>query len=557
MRRAFTLVEMAIVLVIISIILSLGIYTFVGLTEGEKFRVTQQGLLAIKESLKGFVLANNRLPCPDINCDGAEDLCLDPAGCDFDGDGSPETPFGMCASQKVIDGTITINNPSCRTRDFISPAKVPPFLLPYQTVGTKDIDAFGRPWRYDVNEYLARGNLTREQLCSLLMLFSRNRSKSTDPYLPIVTSDKDTNDDNLIAVVSGSPTGYSLAGILISEGKCMGVSGKNTGANQEYELASKPKSAGNDCSGYDDLSAELTFEELFNSVCSGVSFKKTFYLHVENVSNFSVSFNVGGGYCFDPSTYYPAGTSMTLPVSIEDADVMKFYTNSGCTGTSFTVADIIVADVNGDGHVFLRNGASSPSDENVVDVFLAPGTSVMADTDNDGTVDSCLDANAVVNTVTVYLNSSAGDTNFYANLGCTGAVVKKLSQLVNDADIKHPDRRAVFNGTDVVELGENHPNSALRYKYLTVVLEGGTSFRTYPDFECVNTDDLNPGGGGIIKDFSLDHFTIFYTGNSCTGDPYDIHYLLYLDASADNDGYVRLTNTGAVGGDTPPGDGNP
>jgi len=61
----------------------------------------------------------------------------------------------------------------------------------------------------------------------------------------------------------------------------------------------------------------------------------------------------------------------------------------------------------------------------------------------------------------------------------------------------------------------------------------------------------------FIKDFSLDHFTIFYTGNSCTGDPYAIHYLLYLDASADNDGYVRLTNTGAVGGDTPPGDGNP
>jgi prepilin-type N-terminal cleavage/methylation domain-containing protein len=529
MRRAFTLVEMAIVLFIVSILVGMGVFTFVTATRGAKVSATKEGLSAGLNALVGFATSNSRLPCPDINCDGVEDLCLDPAGCDFDGDGSPETPYNHCASELVENGTITINNPNCKTVDFASsPAKVPPYLLPYTTLGTSDADGFTRPWRYDVNKYLARGGLNAERFCSLLAFFSKNYDKSGNvnpAYLPIVTSDADGNDDNFIAVSGGVPTGYSVAGVIISEGICPGVSGKNGGANKEYEKASKGVTS-QECTGYDDFLKEVSFNYLLDRVCSGVNYSKVFYLHVEDASNFSVEvFDGTTWHCYSPN--YPADTSMTIVIDIsEDKDNVRFYPNNACAGTPILIPDIIAEDSDGDGHVVLKS-TGSLSDEDVIEVFAKVGTSF-----NDG---GCVDANDPdINTFLFPIDAQMDTKEFYPTAGCSGASSATLKDLyMKDLDVRN-DRMVLFNGT-AEELLANAP-SGYRYKILQVSMASGTSYIAYPDFKCV--DITNPAGE--VKKFEIGRLVILFDGAGCTGNHYFIHELLYQNANGTNDGFVSF-----------------
>jgi len=70
----FTLIEMAIVLIVVSLILS-GVIKTVGVQRQQLKRdETRQQLEIIKEALIGFTLTNGRLPCPDTGVDGLEDF---------------------------------------------------------------------------------------------------------------------------------------------------------------------------------------------------------------------------------------------------------------------------------------------------------------------------------------------------------------------------------------------------------------------------------------------------------------------------------------------------
>ncbi len=74
-QQGFSLIEMAFVLVIITLLLG-GL--FVPLTtqvEQKRIAETQKMLEEAKEALLGFAVANGRLPCPDTNNDGLEHLC--------------------------------------------------------------------------------------------------------------------------------------------------------------------------------------------------------------------------------------------------------------------------------------------------------------------------------------------------------------------------------------------------------------------------------------------------------------------------------------------------
>lgn len=73
-RSGFSLVEMAVVLVILGYLLSGLLPSLSARYEASKMNDAKTQLSEIKLAIIGFALANRRLPCPDITGDGSEDV---------------------------------------------------------------------------------------------------------------------------------------------------------------------------------------------------------------------------------------------------------------------------------------------------------------------------------------------------------------------------------------------------------------------------------------------------------------------------------------------------
>lgn len=63
-QRAFSLVEMAVVMTIVGLLLAMGIYTLSAQAEQRAWDQTSRTLEQAREALLGYAVANGRLPCP-------------------------------------------------------------------------------------------------------------------------------------------------------------------------------------------------------------------------------------------------------------------------------------------------------------------------------------------------------------------------------------------------------------------------------------------------------------------------------------------------------------
>ncbi len=73
MRRAFTLLELVIILLIVGILMSFGIKLFGTFIKNDKYHKTEIILDNARDSLVGFLMSNGYLPCPDADDDGQAD----------------------------------------------------------------------------------------------------------------------------------------------------------------------------------------------------------------------------------------------------------------------------------------------------------------------------------------------------------------------------------------------------------------------------------------------------------------------------------------------------
>ena len=123
LEAGFTLVELAIVLVVVALLLGGLLVPLTMQIEQQKIRETQKAMDEIKEALIGYAIANNRLPCPDSDLDGLE---------------NPPTP------------TVALNTPVVgqTTQTFSCP--VVEGGLPYQTLGVSREDGWNNRFRYRV-----------------------------------------------------------------------------------------------------------------------------------------------------------------------------------------------------------------------------------------------------------------------------------------------------------------------------------------------------------------------------------------------------------------------
>lgn len=106
----FTLIEVAIVLVIVGLVLSAFLTPLAAQFEQSRNVEARRNLLEIKESLLGFAVINGRLPCPDTDGDGLDDGC--------------------------VDTSVTSNTGG---------------NVPWATLGTKQLDPWNNTYQYQVN----------------------------------------------------------------------------------------------------------------------------------------------------------------------------------------------------------------------------------------------------------------------------------------------------------------------------------------------------------------------------------------------------------------------
>lgn len=120
-RRGFTLVEMAIGILVISLLLGSILVPLSAQVEQRKISETQKALEEIREALLGFAIANGHLPCPDKT-----------------------TPAGVGTAN---DGLEDVNVTACVANEG---------NLPWGTLGAPSADSWGNRYRYRIHDTFAQ-----------------------------------------------------------------------------------------------------------------------------------------------------------------------------------------------------------------------------------------------------------------------------------------------------------------------------------------------------------------------------------------------------------------
>lgn len=119
--RGFTLTELAVVLVIVALLMGGLLMPLSAQKEVERRQATSQQLASIREALIAFASISGRLPCPDTNNDGMEEV--------------------SCTGDATGDG-----------------------LLPWKNLNLSPLDAWGSPWRYRIERGYANYTTLRNQI---------------------------------------------------------------------------------------------------------------------------------------------------------------------------------------------------------------------------------------------------------------------------------------------------------------------------------------------------------------------------------------------------------
>jgi len=205
--EGFTLMELAIVLVIVALLIGGMMVPFSAQTDSRNINESQKALVEIKEALFGYAIINGKLPCPMPT---------------------------------------TVTDPTDATYGYAAATCAPGVegYLPWKTLGVREVDAWGSPrtatsdpfngyWRYRLDA-----------------AFSTNFALTTAPTSAMVV--KDASGNNL-TVATESPVA-----VIFSAGPDLVASGRNGDATlDEYQ-------GGERSSTFDDMLTWISRPILFN-----------------------------------------------------------------------------------------------------------------------------------------------------------------------------------------------------------------------------------------------------------------------------------------------------
>lgn len=172
-QKGFTLVEMAMVLLIVGLLLGGLLVPLTAQMEQRNISDTQKALSEIKEAITGYALANGQLPCPAV----------------------PTIPTGQ-ANAGIAQ------TPPCTGTNSTG-------VLPWATLGVSETDAWGNRYLYRVTDYFADSIASATYGCA----------PSTPPSL----SSFALCSSGTLNVLSAASGGTTIAGnvpvVIISHGK--------------------------------------------------------------------------------------------------------------------------------------------------------------------------------------------------------------------------------------------------------------------------------------------------------------------------------------------------
>lgn len=235
----FTLVEMAIVLVIVGLLLGGLLMPLSAQMDQRRNSETQKALEEINQALIGFAIANGRLPCP--------------------------------ANGTIATGTANAGMEQFTGTGAAQACTAPEGVLPWATLGVSELDAWGRRYGYRVTLLFARGIPQANFGCTP----PSNPTRS--PFALCSVGDINVMDSatgNVIAanvpalVISHGPNGL---GAFISTGTLIAAAGAGTDEAENTDVdvnfvSHVPSSAATN--RFDDLVAWLSPNTLFNRMVS-------------------------------------------------------------------------------------------------------------------------------------------------------------------------------------------------------------------------------------------------------------------------------------------------
>ena len=225
LQRGFTLVEIAIVLLIVAILLGYSVAMLPIQQELKQYRKLDQQMDDIVDHLIGFAQVNGRLPCPDT--DG-----------DLNGLGAG-TLNGLEDPDDYVDNVDTLGVAPPTSDGIIDSCKGFYGFLPAGTLGlTGDIntlgqllDPWGQPYRYHVSTVNADSDSDVDTFAGFDLVspngIGEEGLSNVSPNLSICTDSNNATATDVVCDGSGTSIVTNAAAVIISTGKDIGSVASN------------------------------------------------------------------------------------------------------------------------------------------------------------------------------------------------------------------------------------------------------------------------------------------------------------------------------------------
>jgi prepilin-type N-terminal cleavage/methylation domain-containing protein len=222
-RSGFTLIELAVVLVIVGIVISIVATVLPSLIQTTKIKKARAILEKVEYTLEGYFAANGQCPCPDTDGDGLENR---------------------------ITGATPPADDTCSA--YVG-------YLPYRTLGlSSGEDNWRNPIVYAVYEDLIKttsGSGSNYFCYRLRDIINYYRTNPTDTG-KLYTTDSNGDTNQAYIIVSGGREDLDGSGGFLD--------GLNSGSDQQFESPNKIMDA-----NYDDLVGAASFSLLHGRDCAG------------------------------------------------------------------------------------------------------------------------------------------------------------------------------------------------------------------------------------------------------------------------------------------------